>query len=93
MTDFNQLINLNQDIITTFKGKTLILHNCYLYQGPLTMQYLPFGGIQSTYGHHVIITTKNGFIACDLLTYDCQLMTSKEFINKYDDLVNTILPN
>lgn len=93
MTDFNQILDLTQDIYTTYKGKQLILHNCYLYNGPVTMQYLPYGGIQSIFNFHLILNTKNGFIACDLLTYDNKLLTSKEFIINETNLVNTVLPN
>lgn len=37
---------------------------------------------------------KSGFIACDEIEYDGLFMTTKEFINQYEQqLVNTVLPN
>lgn len=86
-------VNLNDDIITTYKNKTLILKNVKLYYGPVTMQYLPYGGIQSVYNYNLIINTKDGFITCSYVIYDNVIMSNKEFIKTYNDLVNTILPN
>ena len=43
---FNNLNSYKNDIETTLYGKKLILKNLYQYVGPLTMQYLPYGGIQ-----------------------------------------------
>lgn len=93
MQDFNQEIILNKDLKTTYKGKELILINVYIYEGPITLQYIPYGGIQSVFNYHLIINTKNGFITADNLIYDNQLMTTKEFILKNEDLVNQVLPN
>lgn len=93
MTDFNSLIDLNKDIVTTYKQKELVLLRPYLYDGPITLQYLPYGGIQSTFNYHLIINTKNGFIAIDELIYDNKKMSSKEFITTHENLINTILPN
>ena len=93
MTNFNELINLNESIVTTYKQKELVLLNPYLYVGPITMQYLPYGGIQSVFNYHLIINTVNGFIAVDNLIYDNNKMTSKEFIELFPNLVNEVLPN
>lgn len=93
MVDFNKSLDLCSDIVTSYKGKELVIHNPYIYDGPITMQYLPYGGIQSVYHGKLIITTVNGFIASDSVTYDGIKMSSKEFISRHDDLVNTILPN
>ena len=93
MTDFNELIDLNNDIITTYKGKTLIIKSPYLYYGPITMQYLPYGGIQSVYDYKIIINCKNGFVASDYIIYDGIAMSSKQFILNNNNLVNTVLPN
>lgn len=93
MTNFNELINLNESIITTYKQKELILLKPYLYVGPITMQYLPYGGIQSVFNYHLIINTVNGFVTADELIYNNKKMTSKEFIELNPNLVNEILPN
>ena len=93
MTNFNELLDLNKDIITTYNGKTLILKSPYLYYGPITLQYLPYGGIQSVYNYKIIINSKNGFIASDFVIYNGKLMSSKQFIIENKDLVNIILPN
>lgn len=93
MTDFSELIDLNKDIITTYNGKTLIIKRPYLYYGPITMQYLPYGGIQSVYDYKIIINCKNGFVASDFVIYDGIAMSSKQFIVNNNNLVNTVLPN
>ena len=93
MTDFNSYIDLSKDIITSYNKKQLIIKNPYLYNGPITMQYLPYGGIQSIYDYKIIINCKNGFIASDFVIYDGIAMSSKQFIDNNSNLVNTILPN
>ena len=93
MVRFNELLDLSNPIITTFRQKELVLLNPYLYDGPITMQYLPYGGIQSVFNYHLIINTVNGFIAVDNLIYDNKKMTSKEFIELFPNLVNEVLPN
>ncbi len=93
MTDFNQYINLNQNIETTLYGKKLILKDIYIYDGPITMQYLPYGGIQSVYNGQIIIHTKNGYIASKKVVYDGKEMSSDDFIVRFDQLVNEVLPN
>ena len=69
MQDFNQEIILNKDLKTTYKGKELILLNVYIYEGPITLQYIPYGGIQSVFNYHLIINTISGYITCDNLIY------------------------
>ncbi len=91
--DFNQEAEIGQDIHTTFQGKTLILQDVYVYEGPVTMQYLPYGGIQSVFDYHIILTTKGGFIASDSVVYDGEKLSSKEFIERFPDLVNEVLPS
>lgn len=93
MQDFNQEIILNKDLKTTYKGKELILINVYIYEGPITLQYIPYGGIQSVFNYHLIINTISGYITCDNLIYDNIVMSTKEFVLKYSDLVNQVLPN
>lgn len=93
MQNFNDEIELYSNIKTTYQGKELILLNVYLYEGVVTMQYLPYGGIQSVFNYHLIINAKNGFITCDNVVYDGEMMSAKEFIFKFPHLVNQILPN
>lgn len=94
MTDFNRPIDISKgQIKTEFLGKTLILKNIYFYEGPITLQLLPFGGVQSVYGGRIILHTKSGFIASDRVIYDSREMSSEEFIACYPDLVNEVLPN
>lgn len=93
MTNFDLPIDLNKDIETTFKGKKLTLKNIYLYDGAVTMQYLPYGGIQSVYNYHIIINCINGFIASDEVIYDNIQMSAKEFILMFENIVNEVLPN
>lgn len=94
MTDFNLPIDLKKEYIkTTFKGKELILKNIYLYDGAVTMQYLPYGGIQSVYDYTIILNCVNGFIASKEVIYDRIEMSSKDFILMFDNIVNEVLPN
>ena len=93
MQDFNQEIILNKDLKTTYKGKELILLNVYIYVVQITLQYIPYGGIQSVFNYHLIINTISGYITCDNLIYDNIVMSTKEFVLKYSDLVNQVLPN
>ena len=93
MNNFNNIINEHEDVITTFKGKTLILKDMQTYDGPITMQYLPSGGIQSTYNYHLIVNTLKGFMFCDILIYDDKKMSSKQFIEMFPNIVNEVLPN
>ncbi len=90
---FNNL-NLNtKNIETLFLGKNLILKNIYLYQGPLTMQYLPFGGIQMIYNNQMVINTNIGYIATKEVEYDGKIYSIEKFSNLYPHLVNLVLPN
>ena len=93
MNNFNNIINEHEDVITTFKGNTLILKDMQTYDGPITMQYLPNGGIQSIYNYHIIINTLKGFMFCDILIYDDKKMSSKQFIEMFPNIVNEVLPN
>ena len=93
MDFLNQLPVVGENVLTTFKQKELILVNVQMYEGPITMQYLPFGGIQSVYGNHLIITTLAGFIYVDEVIYDGEKMNTAQFIKLNKDLVNMVLPN
>ena len=85
--------NIGHDIITSLYGKKLILKNIHLYDGPITMQFLPFGGIQSVFNYNLIINTKQGFIVPDYIIYDYNEYKVSDFVKKYTNLVNLVLPN
>ncbi len=55
------------------------------------MQYLPYGGVQSLFDNQLIITTKSGFIATREVVYDHIKMTTKEFIQKFPNIMNEVL--
>ena len=50
------------DLITTFDNKKLILKNLRPYNGIITLQYLPTGGIQMIRDNKMIINYNNSFI-------------------------------
>ena len=91
--DFNFNVVENSEIQTTLRQKTLVLHKVYKYQGPVTMQLLPFGGIQTVFGGSLVINCKNGFFTCDTLTYDGKTQSTKDFVETNSNLVNLVLPN
>ncbi|MDE6047342.1 MAG: hypothetical protein K2M08_01575 [Anaeroplasmataceae bacterium] len=91
--NFSEEVNIGEDIWTTFQGKQLILKEVYRYYGPITMQYLPFGGVQSVYGNQLILTTKSGFIATKKVIYDGKEMSTEEFIKIFPDIVNEVFPS
>lgn len=94
MDDFSEILDLNKkEILTMYNGKVLKLINPFLYSGPITLQSLPYGGIQSTFNGLLIIHTKNGFIATDLVEYNGILLTTKKFIEIEENLINQVLPN
>ena len=63
------------------------------YVGPCTMQYLPNGGILSTFNSTIIIQVKNGLLGVNKVKYKDEVLTSKEFLTKYQDLplINEVL--
>ena len=93
MNDFNELIDFSKDIETTLYGKPLILKGVHMYEGPITLQYIPYGGIQSVFYGNLIINVKNGYVCPNKIIYDNVEYTPKEFTSKFEDLVNQILPN
>jgi hypothetical protein len=94
MFDFNfDTFNIGDDIITSLYGKKLILKNIQLYDGPITLQFLPYGGIQSVFDYNLIINTRQGFIIPSLIIYDDIEYKIRDFISKYTNLVNLVLPN
>ena len=84
---FSNLISYTNDIETTLYGKKLILKNL------LTMQYLPYGGIQMIINGQMVISTNIGYLATKEVEYDGIYYTIKEFSNRFSNLVNLILPN
>lgn len=91
---FNYKINnITKDIKTTYNGKVLILKNVYIYNGPITLQFLPSGGIQTIYNDELVIRISDGYIACKEVIYDNKYYLIKDFYKLYNNLINTILPN
>lgn len=93
MNIFNSIINEHDDVVTSYLGKPLILKDMQTYEGPITLQYLPYGGIQAVINYHLIINTLKGFMFCDILIYDNKEMSSKQFIERFPSIVNEVLPN
>ena len=61
------------------------------YMGPITMQLLPNGGIQSTYNYHLIIKVNNGYLCVDELIVNDKTLSSKEFIESRNEfLINKV---
>lgn len=91
--DFNSNAIIGSDIHTTLNGSLLILKEVYYYDGPITMQYLPYGGIQAVINNQLIINCKDGFITCKYVIYNNKVLSLTEFISQNKNLVNMVLPN
>lgn len=91
--DFINEVNIGDSILTKYNGKDLMLIDLKEYCGPLTMQYLPFGGIQSVFNYNLIIHFKNGYFNPSKILYDGKEISIKEFINTNKELVNLVLAN
>lgn len=89
--DFNNEINNGDTIKTKFNNKDLVLIDLTFYDGPLTMQLLPYGGIQSVYNYNLIIHFKNGYYKPNKIVYNGLEMSVKEFIINNENLVNYVL--
>ena len=89
--NFDNEINNGDTITTKYKGNDLVLINLKLYEGPLTLQLLPYGGIQSVFNYNLIIHFKNGYFYPEKLIYNNNEISVKEFIKTNTDLVNYIL--
>ena len=62
------------------------------YIGPLTMQLLPNGGIQSLFNYQIIIKVNNGYLSVQELIVDDKVMSSKQFILEHgNELINKVL--
>ena len=91
--DFDSKVTIGSDIYTTLNGVLLILKEVYYYDGPITMQYLPYGGIQAVINNQLIINCKDGFITCKYVIYNGKELSLAEFISQNKNLVNVVLPN
>lgn len=80
------------DLITTFDNKKLILKNLRPYNGIITLQYLPTGGIQMIRDNKMIINYNNSFIYTEEINFDNQDYNIVEFTKLYPNLVNQVLP-
>lgn len=79
------------DIKTVYNNKSLILKDVYNYNGIITLQYLPNGGIQMIRNDEMIINYNNGFVATKLVNYDGVDYNIKEFSKIFPNLVNQVL--
>ena len=63
------------------------------YVGPVTLQYLPNGGIQSLFGGNLIVKVNNGFLKVTKIHFEKKDFTSKEFISFIgeENLANQVL--
>ena len=80
------------DLITTFDNKKLILKNLRPYNGIITLQYLPTGGIQMIRDNKMIINYNNSFIYTEEINFNNQNYNIVEFTKLYPNLVNQVLP-
>lgn len=81
----NYLVYLN--------GEEIVFTKFEQYDGPITLQYLPNGGIQSLFAYNLIVKVNNGFLGVEELIYKGNAYTSKAFIEMMGDekLVNQVL--
>lgn len=93
MDSFNKIIKEHENVYTSYKGESLVLVDMQTYDGPITMQYLPFGGVQSVFNNHLIINTLKGFMFCDIVIYGNKRISSKQFVEMFPTIVNEVLPN
>ena len=75
------------------KDEKLIFTSYKKYEGPITLQYLPNGGIQSLFSGLLIVKVNNGFLSVDHLIYKGEEISSSSFIKivGQDHLLNQIL--
>lgn len=93
--DFNLDIDFKSKInyLVYFRDEKIIFTKYKKYKGPITLQLLPYGGIQSLNRNKIIVALKNGYLEVSELIYKDEEMTSKDFINLVgrDELLNAIL--
>lgn len=91
--DFNNVTEKSyEECLTHLNSKDLVLLDFKPYEGPVTMQYLPNGGVQSIFNYNLIINTSKGFYSCKEVIYDGVKMNIEELDKKVKDLVNLVLP-
>ena len=93
--DFNLDIDFKDKInyLVYFNNEKIIFTKYKKYKGPITLQLLPCGGIQSLNKNKIIVALKNGYLEVSKLIYKDEEMTSIDFINLIgaDELLNAIL--
>lgn len=93
--DFSKDFDFNSKnyFVVYFNEEKIIFTSYQKYEGPITMQYLPNGGIQSLFGYKIIIKVNKGFLEVDELIYKGKLYSSKSFIDLIGDLklINQVL--
>lgn len=79
---------------TSFQGSPLTLCSLKPYDGPVTLQYLPSGGVQSLTEGRLIIATTEGFMAPDEVIYNGVRQPTSDFVRTHEeDLVNSVFPS
>ena len=92
--DFNNVTeNEYEEVLTTLSNKKLVLLDFKPYEGPVTMQLLPNGGVQSIFGGNLIIQTNKGFYFSKEVIFDNERMDIETLDKKVKELINTVLPN
>ncbi|MBO8427280.1 MAG: hypothetical protein IAC58_01810 [Firmicutes bacterium] len=76
-----------------FNNEVIIFLEYEKYTGPITLQYLPNGGIQSLFHGYLIIKVNNGFLKVKKLIYKNITFSSINFIKEVGEinLINQIL--
>lgn len=76
-----------------FNNEVIIFLEYEKYTGPITLQYLPNGGIQSLFHGYLIIKVNNGFLKVKKLIYKNVTFSSINFIKEVGEinLINQIL--
>ena len=87
----NELILPLYSIETSLHDKKLILLNVRRYEGPVTRQLLPYGGIQSLFDNKLIIYAKVGFIYVEEVIYGSRKMKVTELVKEVPNLINEVL--
>lgn len=80
------------ELITKFNNKELVLKNIKPYNGIITLQYLPNGGIQMIRDNKMIVNFNNAFYYTEEVNYDNKDYSIMEFNKMFKNLVNTVLP-
>ena len=76
-----------------FNNEVIIFLEYEKYTGPITLQYLSNGGIQSLFHGYLIIKVNNGFLKVKKLIYKNVTFSSINFIKEVGEinLINQIL--